>query len=111
MKKLVPFSKIAKNPSVLAKTSVIVEENGIPTGFVFGRDAFISFLEYLDTEFEKRANNEKKAYGNPAGNLIDLIEEKLPINPKFAKELKASITQAKKTGWIPFEQIVKTLNV
>lgn len=112
-KKVIPFSKFAKpgNLASLSNTSVIVDGKNTPLGFVFGRDAFISLCTTLDNEFEKRVADPRKAYDNPAGKLIDLIEEKLPVNPAFAKDLKASIKDAKKSGWIPFEEVIRTLHV
>lgn len=109
MNKLVPFSKFSKKAS-LSGASVIVDQKNIPLGFVFGRDAFISLCTVIDSEFEKRVKDPKKAFNNPAGKLIDLIEEKLPINPNFAKDLKSSIVRAKKTRWIPMEEITRSIN-
>ena len=80
-------------------------------GFVFGRDSFISFLEHIDSEFEKKVDDPKKAFDNPAGKLIDLIEEKLPLNPKFIKDLRSSIEDAKKNNWIPLEKVAQLLHV
>lgn len=113
MNKLVPFSKFTgsiKGQHFLSKTFVVVDENNIPLGFVFGRDSFISFCTTLDNDFEKKVKDLKKAYDNPAGKLIDLIEERLPINPAFTKKLKSSISQAKKSGWIPLETITHSLD-
>ncbi|HVF69324.1 MAG TPA: hypothetical protein VNA13_02030 [Xanthomonadales bacterium] len=112
MNKLIPFSKFSKKPDVissLSDTSVVVDEKGVPLGFVFGRDSFVSFLEHIDTEFEKNVKDQKKAYNNPAGKLIDLIEEKLSISPDLVKDLKSSL--GKKTEWIPLEKIVQSLHV
>jgi hypothetical protein len=114
MNKLIPFvkfSKKAKGNSFLSNTSVIVDKKGIPLGFVFGRDSFISFLEHIDEEFDRKVKDPKKAFNNPAGKLIDLIEESLPLNPKFVKELKSSLVRTKRSDWVPFEQITKSLHV
>lgn len=114
MNKLIPFSKITKSKngfSGLSDSKVAVDKKGVPVGFVFGRDAFISFLEYIDSEFEKKVKDPKKAFDNPAGKLIDLIEEKLPLNPVFVQELKSSIEEAQKTEWISLEQIKSALHV
>jgi len=113
MNKLIPlakFTKEAKKNSFLANTSVVVDEKNVPLGFVFGREAFISFLEHIDDQFEKKVTNQKRAFNNPAGKLIDLIEEKLQVNPEFIKDLK-SYAKSKKSTWIPFEKIVKSLHV
>ena len=114
MSKLVPFSRFAKPQgelALLSNTSVVIDKRGVPLGFVFGRDSFISLCTVLDNEFEKRSADPKMAYDNPAGRLIDLIEERLPVNPDFAKDLKLSIKKAKKSGWISLEKIIHTLNV
>lgn len=114
MNKLVPFKKFSKKAaeqSFLSNASVIVDQKNIPLGFVFGRDSFISFCTVIDDEFENRVKDPKKAYDNPAGRLIDLIEEKLPINPKFARDLKDSIKNAQQTRWIPLDEVSRSLNV
>lgn len=114
MNKLIPFgefSKKANKLSFLSSASVVVDEKKTPLGFVFGRDVFISLLAHIDDEFEKRVNNPNKAFDNPAGRLIDLIEEKLSVNPSFVKELKKSISKKEKSDWIPFEEVIMSLNV
>lgn len=114
MNKLIPFSKFSKKAArqaFLFNASVIVDEKNIPLGFVFGRDSFISLCTVIDEEFEKRVKDPKIAYNNPAGRIIDLIEEKLPVNPKFRKKLKDSIKGARKTRWIPLDEITASLHV
>lgn len=113
MNKLIPFKKFAKKSSKMSYldgTSVMVDKIGIPLGFVFGRDSFITFLQHIDDEFEKRVKDPKKAFGNPAGRLIDLIEENLPLNPKFVKDLKNSV-KTKKSHTIPLDELARILNV
>lgn len=107
---LAKFSKIKSIP-YLSKSSVIIDKNKNPVGFVFGRDAFISFLEHIDEEFEKQVSDPKKYFKNPAGKLIDAIEEKLPLNPDFINELKLTITSTKKSDYIPIEKILKNIHV
>ena len=112
--KLVPFSKIVKTKnglSVLSKVSVVMDEKNTLVGFVFGRDSFINFLENIDTEFENKVKNPTQAYNNLAGKLIDLIEGSLPVSPHFVKDLRDSMSGAKKYGWIPFDQVMKALHV
>lgn len=114
MNKLIPFKKYSKNTKeldFLAHTSVVVDEKNTPLGFVFGRDAFISLLEYFDENYEKSAIDRKLGHDNPAGRLIDLIEEKLPLNPDFVKELKTSVKKTKKQDWIPMDELIHSLNV
>jgi hypothetical protein len=110
MNKLVPLSKFSKKAGKLSpsRTGVIVDKNGTPLGFVFGRNSFIDFLEKIDSEFQDKVKNPKHAYNNPAGKLIDLIEESLPLNPKFIKSLKESVS--KKQDFIPLDVISKNLN-
>lgn len=110
--KLVPISKFFKledKLSFLSNVSIVADKNNVPLGFVFGRDSFISLLERIDEQFEKKAKYPKDAYNNLAGKLIDLIEQKLPINPEFIHELRESITAAQKRGWVSFSKIIKSL--
>lgn len=114
MNSIVPFSKFSKRGSTfpfLSNTSIVTDKEGVPLGFVFGRDSFISLLEKIDDEFEKNAKNPQKAYNNLAGKLIDIIEEKLPIKPEFASKLKSSISRSQKQNWIPLKEVIKALHV
>lgn len=111
MNKLVPFKKISNKARVLSGASVVINDKNIPLGFVFGRDSFISLCTLIDNEFEKRVSEPKKAYDNPAGKIIDLIEEQLPVNPKFANQLKSSIKEAREKRWIPMDEVIRSLNV
>lgn len=114
MNKLIPFtqfSKKAKKFSFLSNTSVVVDKESIPVGFVFGREAFISFLETIDNEFDEKVEDPHKAYNNVAGKLIDLIEEKLPLNPEFVKKVKAATKNKKKEEWISLEELSHMLHV
>lgn len=110
MNKLVPFSKFSPKAS-LSGASVVMNGKNTPLGFVFGRDSFISFLQRIDDEFEKRIATPKLAFDNPAGRLIDLIEERLPLNPKFVKDLKSSISRKDKSSWISLDQLSRSLHV
>jgi len=113
MNKLIPFTKFSKKSKefpLLSQTSVVMNTKGVPVGFVLGRDAFITFLETLDESFENRVNDPKHAYDNPAGNLIDLIEEKLSVNPDFIKKLKSSVKTTNKQDWIPLEEVLLSVN-
>ena len=110
MNKLVPFSKIVKitkNLSPFSSASVVVDEKKRPLGFFFGRDTFISLMTVVDQQFEEKVSDPKKAYDNYAGKVIDLIEEKLPIKKEFIKDLKNSIKEANKEGWLPLQKIQK----
>ena len=111
MTKLIPFSTFSKN-NIISKDGVsVVVKDDIPSGFLFNRDAFISFLEQIDEQFESLVDDPKKAFNNPAGKLIDLIEEKLPINQKFASELRSSVKKNRNQDWISLEEIVQNLHV
>ena len=59
--KLVALTKFAKIKSMpyLSETSVIMDKNKTPLGFVFGRDAFITMLEHIDDEFDNRITDQK----------------------------------------------------
>lgn len=112
MSKLVPFAKFSKdfaNLSFLSNTFAMMDKNDVPVGFVFGRDAFISLLEQIDTAFEENVSDSKIAYTNPAGKLIDLIEEHLPVNKKFVKKLQNSLANKNQEEWIPLERIKNQL--
>ena len=114
MNKLIPFLKFSsslKKQPYSSGASVIMDENSTPLGFVFGRNSFISLCTIIDNEFEEKVKDPKKAYNNPAGRLIDLIESRLPVNPGFTKKLKISISEAKQTGWIPLEELNRFLHV
>lgn len=116
MNKLIPFTKFSSSKKTkafpfLSKTSVVIDSEGTPVGFVFGRDAFISFLETIDETFEKKVKDQKEAYDNPAGKLIDLIEERMPVNPEFVNDLKKSVKRTKKQDWIPLDEVIRSINV
>ena len=112
MNKLVSLSRFSKQlTDILPGAFVVVNQKNYPLGYVFGNNAFISLLTKIDGEFEDKVVDPKKAYDNYAGRLIDLIEGKLPVNSEFSEELKESIKEAKREGWIPFEEIVQSLNV
>jgi len=114
MNKLIPlakFSKKASKLSFLSKTSVVIDKKGTPLGFVFGRDSFISFLEHIDSQFEEKVKDSEIAFNNPAGRLIDLIEEKLSPSPRFVKNLKLTLARTKKKDWIPLGEVIRALNV
>lgn len=107
---LAKFTKIKSMP-YLSETSVIVDEKKIPLGFVFGRDAFITMLEHIDDEFEKRVADQKKYFDNPAGKLIDAIEEKLPLNTDFINKLKLIISTTNKSDYISIDEIMQNIHV
>lgn len=113
MNKLIPFNKFTKRNkgnSPLDSASIAVDEQNIPIGFFFGRDAFISLMTVIDEQFEQTAKTSKDAYNNFAGKAIDLIEETLPVSAEFAKTLEKSIADAQKKGWISFDEVAESIN-
>lgn len=114
MNQIVPFGKISRlngEKKLLEKASVVVSPTGVPVGFVFGRDSFITLLSKIDEQFEQKVVDPQKAFDNFAGRIIDLIEESLPVKKSFLSDLKISITEAKKVGWVPLADLKRTLNV
>ena len=62
-------------------------------------------------EFEKNVTDPGKAFNNPAGKLIDFIEEKLSVKSDFIRDVKEARKEARKTGWISLEEIEQSINV
>ncbi|OGK56681.1 hypothetical protein A3I50_01750 [Candidatus Roizmanbacteria bacterium RIFCSPLOWO2_02_FULL_37_9] len=59
MTNIIPLSKLAKgiDKNIFSKdSSVVINKNGTPLGFMFGRDSFIVFLQYIDDQFEIKIN-------------------------------------------------------
>lgn len=109
---LVPLNQaIKQSPSTLsdAGSFSINNTDGIPIGFAFKRDSFVGFLEMIDADFEKKIPDQKKAFDNPAGRLIDAIEEQLPINQQFIQDLEQSHAQTQPDDWIPLKQLETVL--
>ena len=114
MNKLVSFTKAVKlkgNLSLLSDASIVIDDKKRPLGFFFGRDTFISLMTIVDEQFEDQVSDPKKAYDNYAGKIIDLIEQKLQVKKEFVKDLKVSIKEANKEGWLPMQEIQKLVNV
>lgn len=114
MNKLVPlnkFSKDNKKLSFLVNSSVVINNDDVPIGFVFGREAFITLLSRIDDQFEANVSDQNKAFDNWAGRMIDFIEEKLPVSNQFAVEVTSAIEKAEKEGWVSFKELKKSLNV
>ena len=115
--KLRPFSKLVPS-SVLklekgSKAAVLWDKSGAPKAFVFDTFAFLDVLSDIDNKLLDKLSDEEyhdKAF-NPAGWLIDKIEAKLPLNPKFIAKLKKSIEEGNKKGWIPLEEIERKLGL
>ena len=115
--KLIPFSKLAPRSvfklNKASKAAVFVDKKGTPKIFAFDTFAFLDLLSGIDNIFLDKLSDEEyhdKTF-NPAGWLIDKIEAKLPLNPKFVASLKKSIEEAKSKGYIPFEEVIKKLHL
>jgi hypothetical protein len=115
--KLIPFNKVAPN-SVFrlgknSKAAVIVDKNGVPQLFIFDPFALLDVLSKIDEELVDRLSTEEyhAKSVNPAGWLIDEIESKLPLNPKFVLSLQKSIAEAEKNGFIPFDKVKRDLGL
>lgn len=114
--KLVTWAKSVLSKIKLQKGSragVIVNRNGVPQLFVFDTPAFLDVLSAIDEALLDRLSDEE--YNNPkiniAGYLLDEVEARLPLNPKFVQSLKDAIEEAKKKGWISFPKIQRTFGL
>ena len=112
--KLVAWTKSILSKFKLHKTSragIITDKNGVPQLFIFDTPAFLDVLSTIDEALVDSLPDEKynNKSTNPAGWLIDEIESKLPLNPKFVQSLKDAIEEANKRGWIPFSKIQRSL--
>lgn len=114
--KLIPLRKIV--PASIfklgrkSKAAVIVDRKGVPQVFLFDSFALLDLLSKIDEGLVDRLSSE--AYHDPsvnlAGWLIDAIEAKLPVHPDFVHSLQKAIAEAKRKGWIPFEDIKQELD-
>ncbi len=99
--------KLAKK----SRAAVVMDRNGKPRLFMLDTSALLDVLSTIDEALvDKLTTNE---YGtkavNPAGWLIDELESKLPVNPKFVSSLEKAMEESKKKGWIPFSKIRSAL--
>lgn len=115
--KLVPWSKVVSLSSFkLGKDSragVVLDQSGTPQLFIFDTNALLDVLSEIDEKLVDRlSSKEYHSYlVNPAGWLIDEIESKLPLNPKYIQSLKTAIDEANKKGWIPFSKVQAELGL
>jgi len=110
-KKVVPLSvfKLEKG----SKAGVVLDKDGIPRLFIFDTFALLDVLSAIDEAIADKLPH-KDYYSrkfNPAGWLIDELEAKLPLNPKYIDTLRKAISEAEKRGWIPFEKIKAELSL
>ena len=88
-----------------------MDRNGTPQLFIFDTFALIDVLSEIDEKLVDRLpipDYHSKSV-NPAGWLIDELESRLPLDPKYIKSLKDAIDEANKKGWVPFSKIQKEL--
>lgn len=96
-----------------SRAGVVADKNGVPQLFIFDTFALLDVLSKIDEQLVDRLPNEEyhsKAV-NPAGWLIDELESRLPVNPKYANELLKGIEEAKRKGFISFERIKAELSL
>lgn len=115
--KIVAWDKIVpKTVFPLKKNSkavVVVDHARKPQLFIFDTFSFLDVLSEIDEKLVDRLSptDYHSKTANPAGWLIDEIEAKLPLQATYIKSLKDAISEAKKKGWIPLEQIKQELNL
>lgn len=115
--KLVPWQKVAPlSVFKLEKDSragVVLDKNGAPQLFIFDTSALLDVLSTIDESLIDKLSTKdyhsKKT--NPAGWLIDEIESKLPLKPKFVESLRKALQEAQKKGWVPFSKIQSELGL
>ena len=115
--RLIPWERVVSgNVFPLGKGSragVVLDRQGAPRLFIFDTSALLDVLSEIDEKLVDRLSSgeyHSKA-ANPAGWLIDAIEEKLPVSNDYIHSLKSAIAEAKKRGWVPFEKIERELEL
>jgi len=109
--RLIAWDRLApKSVFPLEKSSragVVLDRDGAPQLFIFDTFALLDVLSKIDESLVDRLTSEEyhSKSVNPAGWLIDEIESRLPVNPKYANALLKGIEEAKQKGFIPFEKI------
>lgn len=115
MSDLIPFNqfigtKHKLNRFIPKKGTFVVWAGDVPQGVVFDLDSFISFLGVLDTKFQDLSGDPVAGYNNPAGELIDAIEDRLPLKEEFIERMKKTHGRAK-GDWVPWKEVKKHLHV
>jgi len=115
--KLIPWEKLAPK-SILplgrgSRAGVVVDQKGVPQLFVFDTAALLDVLSAIDDKLVDRLSDKEyhSKTANPAGWLIDELEAKLPVSDEYIRSLKEAIDEAKRKGWIPFEEVERALNL
>ena len=112
LSKFCPLPKELKNNLAWPKkfkAGALFNKTDTPKYFVFDRHSLWDMLCVIDAKLEENVSTEEYADHNPVGDLIDAIENTLPLNPKFIAKLKKGVQEAEKHGTIPFEAIKKKL--
>lgn len=110
-RKVVPLSvfKLSKG----SRAGVVLDKEGVPQLFIFDTFALLDILSTVDEALVDKLSPEDyyQKSVNPAGWLIDEIESRLPLNPKYVKSLKKAINEAEEKGWVPFSKIKRELGL
>lgn len=96
-----------------SRAGVVVDRVGVPRMFVFDTAALLDVLSAIDERLVDRLSDDEyhSKDANPAGWLIDELEAKLPVKAEYVQSLKEALAEAKRTGWIPFEDVERALNL
>ena len=115
--RLVPWSKVVPLSVFKLKkgsrAGIVVDQDGAPHLFIFDVFALLDILSEIDEKLVDRlpVPEYHSRSVNPAGWLIDELESRLPLSPKYIKSLKEAIDEANKKGWIPFSKIQRELGL
>jgi hypothetical protein len=96
-----------------SRAGVVVDRAGVPRVFVLDTFALLDVLSAIDERLVDRLSDEEyhSKAANPAGWLIDELETTLPVSTEYVQSLRAAIAEAKRAGWIPFEDVERALNL
>ena len=109
--KLVPWKKVAPlsvfELSEGSRAGVVLDSDSVPQLFIFDTFALLDILSAVDEALvdELPSEDYHSRAVNPAGWLVDEIESKLPLNPKYVDSLKDALDEANEKGWVPFSTI------
>jgi hypothetical protein len=108
MSHLIKYTDFLKDTSTImqGKAYVMTDRKSHPVGFAFGREAFIQMLEKMDEYYQDAIPDQEKAYANPAGKLIDQIEDHIPLKENYVEELRDAVKSKDPKSWIPFDEMM-----